>query len=101
VAQSPPGRRPLSRDVDFIIPGDLTSTRQGVLDPATGAVYLSRAQAKKWSARRFKSAVQAVATRTEFAGILGATPYSLRRGGISLGYAPRTRKSSPVSAARA
>jgi integrase len=73
-----------ARDMDFIIPGDLTDGSEGVLDPATGAVHLSRAQAKKWRDRRFKPAVQAVAQRTEFARIIDASPYSLRRGGISL-----------------
>jgi integrase len=73
-----------ARDTDFVIPGDLTSAGQGVLDPVTEAVLLSRAQAKKWGQTRFKPAVQAVASSTEFAGILGATPYALRRGGISL-----------------
>ncbi|HXB64681.1 MAG TPA: hypothetical protein VNV42_07380 [Solirubrobacteraceae bacterium] len=73
-----------ARDSDFIIPGDLTSARHGVLDPATGAVHLSKAQAKKWGETRFRNAVRAVAKHAEFAGILGATPYALRRGGISL-----------------
>ncbi len=73
-----------ARDADFIIPGDLTEGGEGVLDPATGAVHLSRAQAKKWGDRRFRPAVQAVAQRAEFARIIDASPYSLRRGGISL-----------------
>ncbi len=73
-----------ARDVDFIIPGDLTGAEQGVRDPATGAVHLSRAQAKNWVQTRFRPAVRTLATRTEFASILGATPYALRRGGISL-----------------
>ena len=73
-----------ARDVDFIIPGDLTGAEQGVRDPATGAAHLSRTQAKKWVQTRFKPAVLALAMRTEFASILGATPYALRRGGISL-----------------
>ena len=73
-----------ARDTDFIVPGALMGAEQGVRDPATGAVHLSRAQAKKWGQTRFKPAVGAVAGRAEFAGILGATPYALRRGGISL-----------------
>jgi integrase len=73
-----------ARDSDFIIPGDLTRRGQGVLDPATGAVHLSKALGKKWGQTRFRSAVRAVAKHPEFAGILRATPYSLRRGGISL-----------------
>lgn len=32
-----------ARDVDFIVPGNLTGAEQGVRDPATGAVHLSRA----------------------------------------------------------
>jgi len=73
-----------ARYSDFIIPGDLTRRGQGVLDPATGAVHLSKALGKKWGQTRFRSAVRAVAKHPEFAGILRATPYSLRRGGISL-----------------
>jgi hypothetical protein len=65
-------------DSDFIIPGDLTGTGHGVLDPATGAVYLSRPQAKKWSDTRFRPVVQTVAKRAEFASIVSdrgsATP---------------------------
>ena len=73
-----------ARDTDFVIPGDLTSAEHGVLDPATGAVHLSRAQTKKWGQTRFTPAVRAVAERAEFTRILGATPYALRRGAISL-----------------
>jgi hypothetical protein len=73
-----------ARDTDFVIPGDLTSRGHGVLDPATEAVHLSRTQAKKWVQMRFRPAVQAVAGEAEFAGLIGATPYALRRGGISL-----------------
>jgi hypothetical protein len=73
-----------AHDMDFIIPGDLPGAGQGVRDPATGAVHLSLAQTKKWGQTRFKPAVRTVAGRAEFAGILDATPYALRRGGISL-----------------
>jgi len=77
------GRPP--REVDFIIPGNLTGAGYGVCDPATGAVHLSRSQTKTWSRTRFTPAVRAVvAQRPELARILGATPYALRRGGISL-----------------
>jgi hypothetical protein len=55
-----------------------------VRDPETGACHFSRRQAKTWGQRCFTPAVQAVAERPEFARILGATPYALRRGGISL-----------------
>ncbi len=82
-------------DSDFIIPGNLTGTGNGVLDPATGAVYLSRPQAKKWSDTRFRPAVRTVAKRAEFASIRRATPYSLRRGGISL----RLRTEDPQTVA--
>ncbi len=63
----------LARDVDFIVPGDLTHAEQGVRDPATGAVHLSRAQAKKWVQTRFRPAVQSVAQRDEFTGIIHVT----------------------------
>jgi integrase len=86
-----------ARDSDFIIPGDLTDAGNGVLDPATDAIHVSRAQAKKWGTTRFRSAVRAVAKRPDFASILLATPYSLRRGGISL----RLRTEVPVAEARA
>jgi hypothetical protein len=85
----------LAGDSDFIIPGNLTGIGHGVLDPATGAVYLSRPQAKKWSETRFRPAVRAVAKRAEFASIRRATPYSLRRGGISL----RLRTEDPQTVA--
>lgn len=73
-----------ARDSDFIIPGNLTGSGHGVPDPTTGAVHLSRAQTKTWARMRFNPAVRAVAKRPEFARILGATAYALRRGGISL-----------------
>jgi hypothetical protein len=73
-----------ARDIDFIIPGDLTSARVGAHDPETGACHFSGQQAKTWGRRCFTPAVQAVAERPEFARILGATPYALRRGAISL-----------------
>jgi hypothetical protein len=73
-----------ARDIDFIIPGDLTHARHGVREAETGACHLSKSQAKTWGREFFTPAVQAVAQRPEFARILGATPYALRRGGISL-----------------
>jgi hypothetical protein len=72
-----------ARDVDFIIPGDLGGRRWGVKDPATGACHLSRNQCKKWGPKFLTPAVKKVAKRADFATIEGATPYSLRRGGIS------------------
>jgi hypothetical protein len=45
---------------------------------------MSSNQAQKWGPRYMKPAVDAVANAyTEFAKVTGATPYSLRRGGIS------------------
>jgi hypothetical protein len=72
------------RGRDFIIPGDLISARHGVREAETGACHLSKSQAKLWGRECFTPAVRAVAQRPEFARILGATPYALRRGGISL-----------------
>jgi integrase len=73
-----------ARDVDFVFPGDLGGKRWGVLDKATGAVHLSKNQCEKWSGKFLTPAVKKVAERDEFRAILGATPYSLRRGGISV-----------------
>lgn len=73
-----------ARDTDFIIPGDLGGSRWGVRDPRTGAVHLSRNQCGKWGGKFFKPAVAKVAQRAQFADIAKATPYSLRRGGISV-----------------
>jgi hypothetical protein len=84
-----------ARDIDFIIPGNLASARQGVRETETGACHFSRAQAKAWGRRCFTPAVRVVAERDEFARILGATPYSLRRGGISL----RLRTEDPQTVA--
>jgi hypothetical protein len=71
------------RDVDFIIPGDLGGSRWGVRD-SHGACHFSGNQAQKWGPKFFTPAVKAVAEKPEFQAILGATPYALRRGGISL-----------------
>jgi integrase len=84
-----------AREVDFITPGDLTGARHGVRETGTGACHLSRAQAKIWGRERFTPAVRAVAERPELARILGATPYALRRGGISL----RLRTEDPQTVA--
>lgn len=73
-----------ARDSDFIIPGDLINARHGVREAKTDACHLSKSQAKLWGRECFTPAVRAVAQRPEFARILGATPYALRRGGISL-----------------
>jgi hypothetical protein len=84
-----------ARDSDFIIPGDLAHARHGVREAKTRACHLSKSQAKAWGADCFTPAVRAVAQRPEFARILGATPYALRRGGISL----RLRTEDPQTVA--
>ena len=63
--------------------------------PRTGACHFSENQARAWGARFFTPAVEKVAQRPEFYPILGATPYSLRRGGISL----RLRAEDPQTVA--
>ncbi|MGD1058935.1 MAG: hypothetical protein ABR992_16140 [Solirubrobacteraceae bacterium] len=83
-------------DMDFIIPGDLGGRRWGVIDPDTGACHLSLNQCKKWGAKFFSPAVAKAALRPEFAAIKGATPYSLRRGGISV----RLRAEDPQTVAK-
>jgi integrase len=84
-----------ARDVDFIIPGDLASAPHGIRDPHTGACHLSSSQARSWGARFFTPAVKKAAQRPELTPILGATPYALRRGGISL----RLRAEDPQTVA--
>jgi hypothetical protein len=83
------------RDCDFIIPGDLANPRYGVRDPITGACHFSAGQASSWGERFFTPAVKRAAQHPEFASILGATPYALRRGGISL----RVRAEDPQTVA--
>jgi hypothetical protein len=80
---------------DFIIPGELNGPGHGALDHRTGASHFSENQARSWGARFFTPAVEKVAQRPEFFPILGATPYSLRRGGISL----RLRAEDPQTVA--
>jgi hypothetical protein len=84
-----------ARELDFIIPGDLSGPGHGALDSRTGACHFSENQARSWGARFFTPAVEKVAQRPEFFPILGATPYSLRRGGISL----RLRAEDPQTVA--
>lgn len=73
-----------TRAVDFVIPGDLASEEWGIRDPGTGACHMSSNQAKKWGPRYMTPAVSAVADNQDgYANVRGATPYSLRRGGIS------------------
>jgi integrase len=72
-------------DDDFIVPGDLTGVRYGVSDPRTGGRHFSANQAKRWGPKCLSRAVERVAAeKEEHAGIIGATPYSLRRGGITM-----------------
>jgi hypothetical protein len=84
-----------AREVDFIVPGDLTGVERGMRDARTGACHLSERQAKMWGRRCFTPAVRRAAEREEFARIVGATPYALRRGGISL----RLRTEDPQTVA--
>jgi hypothetical protein len=84
-----------ARAHDFIIPGDLASPHYGTREPHTGACHLTANQAKAWGSKYFTPAVQHVAAQPEFLPILGATPYSLRRGGISL----RLRAEDPQTVA--
>jgi integrase len=64
---------------DFLLRGDLAG--YGAPDG-----HMTRTQASAWGARYFTPAVRKVAERwpDEHADIIGATPYSLRRGMISL-----------------
>jgi hypothetical protein len=84
-----------ARDIDFIAPGDLSGAEHGVRDPQTGACHASQGQAKSWGPRFFTPAIRKAAERSEFLQILGATPYALRRGGISL----RLRAEDPQTVA--
>ncbi len=73
-----------TRGEDFVIPGDLTGAQHGVVEDESGACHMSINQAKQWRARYMQSAVEAVAeSDPALASLRGATPYSLRRGGIS------------------
>jgi hypothetical protein len=83
------------RELDFIIPGDLAGRQYGVRDPRTGACHFGENQAGGWGQRFFTPAVGKAALQPELFAILGATPYSLRRGGISL----RLRSEDPQTVA--
>ena len=63
-----------ARDIDFIIPGNLTGARHGIHEAGTGACHLSRAQAKTWGRECFTPAVRAAAQRPEFMRILAPPP---------------------------
>ncbi len=82
-------------ELDFIIPGDLAGPTHGERDPRTGACHFSENQAGGWGQRFFTPAVEKAALQPELFAILGATPYSLRRGGISL----RLRAEDPQTVA--
>jgi hypothetical protein len=84
-----------ARELDFIIPGDLAGLAHGERDPRTGACHFSENQAGGWGQRFFTPAVEKAALQPELFAILGATPYSLRRGGISL----RLRAEDPQTVA--
>jgi len=81
--------------LDFIIPGDLAGPEHGARDQRTGACHFSENQARAWGERFFTPAVEKAAEQPELFAILGATPYSLRRGGISL----RLRAEDPQTVA--
>ncbi len=84
------------RDVDFILPGNLAGQQHGVRDAKTGACHVSESQAHAWGASSFTPSVEKAAQQPELASIQGATPYALRRGGISL----RLRAEDPQTVAR-
>lgn len=83
------------RELDFIIPGDLAGRQYGVRDSRTGACHFGENQAGGWGQRFFTPAVEKAALQPELFAILGATPYALRRGGISL----RLRTEDPQTVA--
>jgi integrase len=84
-----------AREEDFIIPGDLGRPGLGVRDPRTAAVHLSRNQITQWGPKYFAPALAQAARSPGLTDILGATPYAMRRGGISL----RLRAEDPQTVA--
>ena len=73
-----------TRSEDFVFPGDLGGKRWGITEP-DGCNHFSGNQARKWGPKFFSPAVAKVAKHEDgYADVVGATPYSLRRGGISL-----------------
>jgi hypothetical protein len=73
-----------TRREDFVFSGNLGGKRWGVTEP-NGANHFSGNQARKFGPKFFTPAVKEVAKYEDgYADVLGATPYSLRRGGISL-----------------
>ncbi len=73
-----------TRDADFVIPGNIAGAGHGVIEKITGACHMSTNQACQWRSRYFKPAVKALAEGcSDLADLATATPYSLRRGGVS------------------
>ncbi len=83
-----------ARDEDFIIPGNL-NPKGGMLDPKTGAYHFSHNMTGRWGVESFRPAVEVAAEDAGLAGIKGATPYAIRRGGISV----RLRAEDPQTVA--
>jgi hypothetical protein len=83
-----------ARDEDFVIPGNLCP-KWGVLDPSTAAYHFSMNMTRQWRARAFLPAVAQAAKEPGLQAIAGATPYSIRRGGISV----RLRAEDPQTVA--
>jgi integrase len=73
-----------TRDCDFIVPGDLSGPSRGRREAQTGACHMTSYQAQRWLPRHMRPAVLAVTAKfPSTTAIENATPYSLRRGGIS------------------
>jgi hypothetical protein len=83
-----------TRPEDFIIPGNL-HPKWGVLDPDTGAFHFSLNMTRLWRSRAFLPAVKTAAKESGLEAIEGATPYAIRRGGISV----RLRAEDPQTVA--
>ena len=90
-----------AREVDFIIPGNLTGASYGIREAETGACHLSRSQAKGWgraaSRQRYEQSPSAQSSRASSAP--PPTPYAAAVSRYAC--APRTHKPSPASAAPA
>jgi hypothetical protein len=75
---------PFGRRKASTVAGNLGGPKWGVTEPDGGCHY-SGNQARVWGRKFFTPAVKLVALHVEgYGDIRGATPYSLRRGGISL-----------------
>lgn len=72
------------RPCDFIIAGDLASSRHGLRESEGDGCHFTECQAQKWGQKYFRPAVKTVAATVEgMANISRAVPYSLRRGGMT------------------